>query len=259
VAESLKRQVRNYYYTFRSSSWQAVVANGLNIVSQLYQWVFAGLLGMKPEIALGSSMVLFFLASVIYSAAHGLFMPLNSTLSSRWSEHEAKTANYLAYSIEQIRNASSPVSLAAVDHQKFLHGILSAIRNEVETWVVESAGLYINVSLLVEDPKDSSRLMVIARALPDRLNVSYAKENLFAWRFCWRLKRVHYVRDFSDPSKPYKSILLVPIKIEADNGNTQVVGVISIDSSKKSHFEGFEDEIERKLLTELSLLKLVLG
>jgi hypothetical protein len=222
--------------------------------------VFAGLLGLKPDIThLDSYTVWFFFASVIYSAFHGFAMPLTSTLSTRWSAHETKTASYLANSIEQIRHSlGQPVAFDPLYRERFIYGILTTINAHVERWIVESAGMYINVSLLVEDPEDSSRLAVIARAHPDRPNVSYPKGALFAWRECWKPKRVHYVAEFSDATKPYKCILLVPLKIQAANGNTSVVGIISIDSSKAHHFDGLENEIEGKLLPELSLLKLAI-
>lgn len=260
MAASLKQQFKNYISTFRSSTPAAIVANGFNITSKAYQWVFAGLLGLKPELTqTGSYTVSFFFASVVYSALHGFIMPLTSTLSTRWSAHENKTASYLANSIEQIRHSlGESIPFDALHRERFIHGILTTINAHVERWIVESAGMYINVSLLIEDPADSSRLSVIARAHPDRPNVSYPKGSLFAWGKCWKPKTVYYVAEFSDKSKPYKSILLVPLKIQAANGNKSVVGVISIDSSKAHHFDGLEHEIESKLLPELSLLKLAI-
>jgi hypothetical protein len=255
----LRHQVKNYFYSFRASSTSAIIANGLNIVAKLYQWTFAVLLGLKFEFAgITSYLVSFFLASVGYSAVHGVVMPITSPLSNRFSAHEKRTAKYLAFSIDKLRDSAS-IKLSVADQNTYLTGILTAIRNEIEVGVVESAGIYINVSLLIEDPSDATRLLVIARALLDRPNRSYPKNDLFAWSECWKTKKVHYVPKFSDPEKPYKSILLIPVKIEAANGNTQVVGVISIDSSKVHHFDGMDDEIENKLLPELSLLKLVLN
>jgi hypothetical protein len=259
VAASLKQQVKNYSYTLRSSSWSALIANGMNIASGVYQWVFLALLGLKPEITYASSyLVSFFIVCFMYSKVHDLFMPLSSSLSSRWTAHDYRTASYLAVSVETLRQGAH-LNFDAVAREKFIHGVLSSIHAEIERWVAESVGLYVNVSLLVEDPRDTSRLAVISRARPDRANASYPKHTLYAWRECWKKKKVFYAPDFSDPGKPYKSILLIPVKMESPNGNISVVGVISIDSSKKHHFGGLEDEIERKLLPELSLLKLALG
>jgi hypothetical protein len=260
VAASLKQQFKNYISTFRSSTPTAIVANGFNIGSRAYQWVFAALLGLKPDVAQsGSYAVCFFFASVFYSTLHGFIMPLTSTLSTRWSAHENQTASYLANSIEQIRHSlGQSIPFDALHRERFIHGILTTINSHVERWIVESAGMYINVSLLIEDPEDPSRLAVIARAHPNRQNVSYPKTSLFAWGKCWKPKTVYYAAEFSDNSKPYKCILLVPLKIQAANGNKSVVGVISIDSSKTHHFDGLEFEIESKLLPELSLLKLAI-
>jgi hypothetical protein len=259
VAASLKQQLKNYVSTFRSSTPQAVIANGLNIASKAYQWIFAGLLGLKPELTqAGSYTVSFFFASVAYSALHGFIMPLTSTLATRWAAHENRTASYLANSIEQIRHSIGSVTFDAIHRERFIYGILTTINAHVERWIVESAGMYVNVSLLVEDRQDSSRLAVIARARPDRPNISYPKTGLFAWGSCWKTKKIFYVADFADASKPYKCILLVPVKIQAGNGSTSVIGIISIDSSKAHHFDGLEFEIESKLLPELSLLKLAI-
>jgi len=177
----------------------------------------------------------------------------------KWIEEDVRRARSISVAVSRIASGIAADQLREVELHQVSHGLLVAIRSEIETLVLDTEGIYVDVNLLVPDPSSDARLLVLNRANPDRhLNVSYKKEGMLVWE-TMQTGRYAYDPDFkSDDEKPYRSILAFPLIFENKDRTIKALGGISIDSSKAHHFDGLEKRLETKLLPYLTLLKLVL-
>jgi hypothetical protein len=120
---------------------------------------------------------------------------------------------------------------------RFQQEALALIANYVRDHRADRAGTLIYVNLLVEDGDD---LVVVARDQPHRdRSARYPKSLMLATHALVTQQAATvgdvYV-DFPDTptGKPYRSIMVVPVVLEAER---RAVGVVSIDSSQPYHFE----------------------
>ena len=144
------------------------------------------------------------------------------------------------------------------DFQDVTRRLLTAMKQEVEQFVADTEGIYINVSLIVEDESRPDFLRVLNRANADRPLHVYPKGDLYVWQAI-RDKQVRYEPCFSASKKEYHSILALPILLEDERGDQTSVGAVSIDSGRYNEFDDLVDRIRLRLLPYLSLLKLALS
>jgi hypothetical protein len=110
--------------------------------------------------------------------------------------------------------------------------------------------------LLVEDFDNRDLLEVYCRATADReVGVSHRRSGTVLGK-ALATRNFAYDPDVRIPGKPYRSILAYPILVEKE-ASVRAVGGISIDSSRPHHFDGWEKEIEARILIYLRLLRLV--
>ena len=139
------------------------------------------------------------------------------------------------------------------------HGLLTAMLSEVEAVVVDVEGIYLNMTLLIEDTqRPHAALWAQSRQQRSRY---WSKKAIPRWTW-WLGERWKQAATpttpRSRPPKPYHSILAVPILLRDAAGLPSSLGAVSIDSEKEHHFDYLEQRIERKLLPYVTLLKLVL-
>jgi hypothetical protein len=136
-----------------------------------------------------------------------------------------------------LQDLQRPEPLAAGEVQRFQQEALALIANYVRDHRADRSGTQIFVNLLVEEGDD---LVVVARDQPHRdRSARYPKAMMLATR-ALETQDAATVGDvyleFPDTprGKPYRSILVVPVVLEAER---RAVGVVSIDSSRPYHFE----------------------
>jgi hypothetical protein len=138
--------------------------------------------------------------------------------------------------------------------------ILHVIHSHVASTLRDTVD-YLNVSLLVEDPKDKNKIMVLNRAKIDReIGVSYDKAKMLAWNAILNPDSLQYYPRVEIPGKEYKCILFVPV---ADlgisvTGSNVALGVVSIDSGKRDHIGPYTKELQISLLPHIANLRAIL-
>ena len=129
---------------------------------------------------------------------------------------------------------------------------LQLIASYVRGHRADAAGSEIFVNLLVEDGED---LMVVARNQDHRNpGARYPKARMLAWGAI-NSGQVVCIGDLAkcDPdqasTKPYRSILALPV-----HGENRVLGAVSIDSTRRHHFDAECVTLERYLAPYVCLL-----
>ncbi len=253
---SFFRQAR---HRISSASKKQFVANLVNVAARCYQYWFAIYFAAAKFLnwTVAPRSFGWFIAALVYSNLHTL-LPSSLFENPKWVKEEVKRAKGLAVAVSILSRCVDPARLTELEKHTYVQGILVAMRSEVEKLIVDTEGIYINVNLLVVDPADESRLLVLNRANLDRaLNVSYKKASMAAW-IAMSQKHIECIGDYTDPEKPYKSILAIPI-LEEKGRTIRALGATSIDSARKHEFDDLEKEIEAKLLPYLALIRLMLA
>jgi hypothetical protein len=195
-------------------------------------------------------------AALVYATVYNLWLK-QRLKRSKWETEERRRARSLSVSISRVAACARAGKFTPVDLDQVEHGLLAAIKSEVEAVVVDTEGIYLNVTLLIEDPTDATRLYGLNRAELDRdLHKSYPKDVMIAWR-AMETGTFAYEPRF-ETREPYRSILAIPIVLSDAGSTATSLGALSIDSEREHHFDDREQRIERKLLPYVTLLKLVL-
>lgn len=136
--------------------------------------------------------------------------------------------------------------------QRFRGETLALIASYVRDHRLDKKGTQIFANLLIEDGDD---LLVVARDQPHRqASAKYPKAKLLAWTALssgipQSTGDVYEDYPGTPEGKPYRSILVIPVRL-----GDRVVGVVSIDSSRRYHFELYADELVQGLTPFVSLL-----
>jgi hypothetical protein len=139
------------------------------------------------------------------------------------------------------------------DPHEIQRDCLYLIANYVRSWRRDEYAKKIFANLLVEDPSDDSRLVVIARDHELFSNRRVGKKYLKTERAvaeCFETQTLCVVGDAaveypdSHREAEYRSILGIPLR-DIDSG--RVLGVLSIDSSEPFHFSIDAKELETNL------------
>lgn len=154
----------------------------------------------------------------------------------------------LIHKREQI-NAQAPANIA-----NFRQEALTLIAEHVRHSRGDRKGVEIFANLLIAD---GNEMVVVAR---DRLHMNRTTpaRSLKSCSLAWKAlsSGVEQVTgdvyaDYPEtmPGKPYRSILVIPVK-----WRETLVGVVSVDSSRRYHFDGTFRELVRSLLPYVALL-----
>jgi hypothetical protein len=197
-------------------------------------------------------------------AVPALVIPSIQTLiprfaKKRWITEDVKRARSVGVAVSRLAAGIRSGAFSEVElHQVFL-GLLTAIRSQVEALVADTEGIHIKVCLVVPDPQDETRLLVLSRSDGDRrYPVSYPREDLVAWSAI-QSRRFSYSRSLPPrEGKEYKCIIAYPILSDEGRGNIRPLGSVSIDSTRSHHFDGLEGKMETRLLPYIQLLQLSL-
>jgi hypothetical protein len=200
-----------------------------------------------------------FPVALVYSTLHRLYLK-GRFQSPKWAAEEARRAGALGVAVSRLAMCTRANQFSGVDAEIVERGLLSAMLSEVESIVVDSHGIYLNVNLLIEDRNNPARMFCLNRANLDREpHKTYPKDQMVAWQ-AMQSQNLVYEPSFKSAGgaeKPYRSILAIPILLR-DGDVTTSLGAVSIDSQKDDEFQGLEAKVERRLLPYVTLLKLVL-
>lgn len=154
------------------------------------------------------------------------------------------------YSLIQAMNRSNQLNAAEV--HRFQVDCLALIAGYVRDHRADLSAKEIYASLLVED---GETLVVVSRDREHRSgSIRGPKEGMLAWEAI-RSSEPKVTGDvYADfpatrPGKPYNSILCIPVFCGKD-----VVGVVSIDSSRRYHFDGIFNDLVTSLSPYVALL-----
>jgi hypothetical protein len=248
------RRARSYLREAKFRAFQASpVELGLDLLN-------TGTLGyqfwLTTTISVGPWQGWLFLIALIYSTTHRLWLK-GRFQARKWSSEERRRVVSIGVAVSRIaacvsRNEFTERVLADVER-----GLLEAMQSEVEALVVDAHAIYLNATLLVEDPRDGDLLLCLNRGVASRpMHRTYFKPAMVAWRAMTE-RRLVYEPEFVPPANaPYHCVLAIPI-ISTDMGPS--LGAVSIDSEQAHHFDGLESRIELKTLPYIELLKLVLA
>jgi len=146
--------------------------------------------------------------------------------------------------------------LCAAEILPFQREALQLIALYVRDHRQDTHGTEIFANLLVEDGDD---LRVVARETEGRpLNVKYAKDSMLAW-MAMQTGQIAVTGDvYADfPETPrdkkYLSIIAIPVVVDSEEGQ-RTLGVVSIDSPRRYHFDGDKSNLERYLMPYVALL-----
>lgn len=145
-----------------------------------------------------------------------------------------------------------------------LRAILQRVREELDTLDAD----YLEASLLIFQP--NNQIEVVERAVRNRaIGTSVDRNRTMAyfvaqtrqdWKHIPDLKRekLFNFEGISDPSCPYRSILLIPI-IYVDPSGSTAVGVITIDSARPYEFwnEAVTDRLYKQVMPFVRLLAIL--
>lgn len=196
-----------------------------------------------------------FAVALVYTTLYNLWLR-QLFRRKKWEREERRRSQSISVSISRLAACVRAGSFGPVDLEQIEHNLLMAVLSEIEAIVVDTEGIYLNVTLLIENPSAPDRLYGLNRARRDRdLYKSYPKGGMVAWS-AMESGKLAYNPSF-DSTEPYRAILALPILLREGEG-TRSLGAISIDSEKDHHFDDREKKIELKLLPHMTLLKLVL-
>lgn len=136
--------------------------------------------------------------------------------------------------------------------------VLSAVRSEVESMLYDRDGVYLNVTMLVEDAARTDCLRVVARARPrGQIGRLHEKGRMLAWE-AMRSQKWEYVDDYTPAgNEAFRSIMAFPVVLNRSAGDVSI-GVVCIDSTEPRHFSGSESDIAVRISPYLATLKLTL-
>lgn len=153
-----------------------------------------------------------------------------------------------------LQDMQRPVVLDVPGIERFQREALELIANYVRDHRADHKRTQIYVNLLVEDGDD---LVVLRRDVPHRArSARYPKGGMLAWKVLQEGDAAttgDVYSDFPDTpaKKPYRSILALPVVLEAER---ITVGVVSIDSSRPYHFESDFLNLVKGLMPYVALL-----
>jgi hypothetical protein len=248
--------LRNWWRRASAASKTDAVLAILSVVAKVYSIGFGIWVPVSRYLSKDFNSPRAFIGFVVSMLFVVIVPLLPKRQSKKWLKEEVRRAQAVSAAVVQTSFALAKKNLLKTDQLTIFQRLLSAIKSEIEALTGDRESLFLNVSLLVEEPNDPQTLTVICRANQDRQNASYKKRDLFIAESLDQGSLV-YNPEISIPGKPYRSIIGIGLLSELPGGLTPL-GVLSIDSSEVHHFDGLENIIETRLLTYVSLLKLVI-
>lgn len=254
---AVRARGREFYLRLVAASKVEAILDLFNVLGLGYQIVFAAysvkVRLQNQEFPLWSA-ILFALA-MGYTTVHRLFLR-GRFQAKKWFAASLNRAETLHVAISRLARGLRMKALDAMTVDQVENSLLIAMKSEIEAEVVDAQGIYLNVTLLIDDPKAKDRLYCLNRANRNReLYVSYKKDGMVAATAMQTQKYAHEANKAYE-GKPYRSILAFPIILRGESEES--VGAVSIDSSQPYHFEGRETKIEMRILPYLGLIKLAL-
>jgi hypothetical protein len=193
-----------------------------------------------------------FLGTLGFSTVHP-YLP--KPISQKWVKEDLRRTRALGVAVSEITSAMWNRAMKPDQLQALFAKLLSTVKSEIEDMTGDQQGMYLNVSLFLQDGDD--RLRAVCRANPDRGHSSYKRGELLISE-CLKSGQTFYEPDFKSADKPYKSIFAVPLLFKPENSRTCPAGILSIDSEESHAFDHLKDEIETKTLPYVSLLTLAI-
>jgi len=200
-----------------------------------------------------------FLVAFVYTFVHRVWLK-DRFQKKKWEVESKRRPEAIGVALSKLASCVRNDRFSAVELHQIEQGLLIAMKSEVESVIADSEGIYLAVNLIVEDQAPQSNLlMVLNRSNVDRdLYKTYPKDSsMVVWR-AMKSERFTYEPKYSlVHGTPYRAILAFPI-VTHNDGKTESMGGISIDSSIVGHFDGHENKLETVLLPYISIQKLVL-
>jgi hypothetical protein len=259
-----RRKARELRLRLDKASKVEFALNLCKLAAIVYQAYFALVLPVQryaPEripdrMQLGLWHVLFLLIAGLYVTVSSL-LPKDLFVRSKWLREDVRRAQSIGVAGSRLTRCIADGECRPDQFLQITQGLLVAIQSEVEALVVDTEGIYVNASLILED-FDPGYLVVANRANLDRPNnVRYRREQLLAWTAMQQGRWAYEPNYTGQAAKPYKSIIAFPILIGSGNGN-RAMGAVSIDSERPNHFDGLVERLETKMIPHLTLLSLTL-
>lgn len=165
-------------------------------------------------------------------------------------------------------------NIEKVDFSLERRALLEDIVRKVNYLVGYFEGLELNAAMLVPCAENSDKMRVIARSGHREVDVEYpvcmlaAGEALEGNKSVVTHKLKHFVKDKYEElteeqrkellSKPYKSVLALPIRTTGQDKRPMVVGSVSIDADKAYYFRGKNIDLDISLRPYLNILAMTL-
>ncbi len=152
-----------------------------------------------------------------------------------------------------VQDLSRASEMTDQEVERFRSDALALIAQYVRDHRLDMKATEIFVNLLVEEGED---LVVVARDRPHRIDAArYPKAGMLAVEPFTNGESAitgDVYRDFPEtpPNKPYRSILAIPVR----NPQGQIVGVVSIDSPRRYHFDRHQRDLSEGLSPYVALL-----
>jgi hypothetical protein len=254
---------------FAGASKIQLVLDILNILAVVWQIVFpawSAVLRIKDPTAappLGWYGIGALIVAVLYSNVHRFF------LTGRFHSKQSATAavsrsNAMAVAVEQladqVRQLGEQMAHGVLDPvvlNRVEHGLLTALKSEVEARVGETDPNQIYASLMIEDTVDQEKLRCVNRSNLDRpIDRTYPKKEMVAWH-AMQSQAMQQRNNFQSDDKPYRTIVAFPI-LERHNGRETCMGAITVVSQRPFHFEAHLKDLAVKVLPYVALHRLVL-
>jgi hypothetical protein len=198
--------------------------------------------------------------------------PAHARRKRRLEDHREEAAIEHRNLVNEMLNILPPINANLQDAafmgviQRALRAILQRVREELDTLDAS----YLEASLLVFQPR--SQIEVVARAVGNRATGTRVDRQATMAFFVARVGRDwKHVPDLraegpfafegiSDPSCPYRSILLIPVMYTFPDGTATSVGVVTIDSARPYEFwnEAVTDRLYKQVMPFVRLIAILL-
>ena len=253
------KATKDLYRKFRLSAKRDVLLSAFNVLAKVYAVGFTIYLPSSRVLSLPAPQGRLWLGFYFLSLAAAAIIPfLPKATRAKWAAVQRTRTEATNVAISSLAACVRASQCSPVQFQDITRRLLTAMRQEIEQFIADTEGIYINVSLLAQDDARPDFLRVLNRANDDRPLSVYPKGDLSVWH-AMKECRVIYVPRYTDPTKEYSSILALPILLEDELGNQESIGVVSIDSGRPQEFDDQVDELRLRMLPYLSLLKLALS
>jgi hypothetical protein len=263
ISDKIGRKWADLKHRAKGSSKSEAALAFINLAAKTYGiyftfWVAAGkfIVTNNASIVIEQNSLLYFFLASAYLVIHP-FIPKGK--NTKWVKEETRRIRMISVAMANIATAINDGKHTETQAQEIIEGTLGAIKSEIETIIVDSDGVNVHVSLLIEHEQEHGLLRVIGRAQKNRRYRNLPKEGAIVWR-AMENNHYEYEPDYEEKGREYKSILAFPVALACEQGNNEetVIGGLTIDSSEKYHFNAILDKIEIRLQPYLNMLALAL-